>query len=146
MDNEETMFDWSVYGALIRRARMDLGYRKAEEFSRSIYRRTRVKVSRDTLYKVEQGRQVPDAIQFMAINMALSGDPFYRKLTGMCMSSEWAKIAEHGQTYIPNDWKVENLEDEGFVPEQFASEEDYAGLVEDRPWLYTDHRTFHDEY
>lgn len=146
LEDKLPVFDWSMYGALVRNARMRLGYRRAEDFSKSIYRRTRGVVSRDTLYKIEQGRQKPDAEQFMALNMALSGNPFYPGITEKCMSPEWYGIMTNGSQHIPNDWKVENLEDEGLAPEQIQGGAELSDAVEDVEWLYTDHRTYHDEY
>ena len=104
------MFDWSLYGMLVRKHRAKKGYKKAEAFSETIWRRTRVDVSRDTLYKIEQGRQVPSAEQFMAINMALFGAPFNDDLLHLCMSAEWRSIFNEEVDPIPHEWKLENTE------------------------------------
>lgn len=100
------LFDWKLYGLLMRKLRLDLGYRKAEDFSDSIWRRTRVKISRDTLYKIEQGRQIPDASQFMALNLALSKSLFNPEVAGMCTSQVWKSLAEGAD--VPEEWKKEN--------------------------------------
>ena len=68
------LFDWPLYGALVRHHRTKAGIKTAAAFSDAVYERTRAKVSRDSIYKIEQGRQVPDAMQFMAINLALFGE------------------------------------------------------------------------
>lgn len=104
------MFDWSLYGMLVRKHRAEKGYKKAEAFSETIWRRTRVDISRDTLYKIEQGRQVPNAEQFMAINMALFGAPINDDLLHLCMSAEWRSISNEEADPIPHEWKLENTE------------------------------------
>lgn len=100
-------FDWALYGMLLRKKRLDLGFRKAEEFAASIWRRTRVRISRDTLYKIEQGKQIPDAEQFMAINLALSQVLFDTQTADLCLSPEWRGIVG---SCIPETWKEENAE------------------------------------
>lgn len=104
------MFDWSLYGMLVRKHRVEKGYKKAEAFSETIWRRTRVDISRDTLYKIEQGRQIPNAEQFMAINMALFGAPINEELLQLCMSTEWRSISNEEVDTIPDEWKLENTE------------------------------------
>ena len=104
------MFGWSLYGMLVRKHRADKGYKKAEAFSETIWRRTRVDISRDTLYKIEQGRQIPNAEQFMAINMALFGAPINDDLLHLCMSAEWRSISNEEVDLIPHEWKLENTE------------------------------------
>lgn len=104
------MFDWSLYGMLVRKHRAEKGYKKAEAFSETIWRRTRVDISRDTLYKIEQGRQIPNAEQFMAINMALFGAPINEGLLHLCMSTEWRSISNEEADPIPHEWKLENTQ------------------------------------
>lgn len=134
-DDIEPMFDWALYGALVRKERIRLGYRRAEDFAASIWRRTRVDVSRDTLYKVEQGRQVPDALQFMAINMALGFDPFFGRVVDMCISSEW-RIASEARD-IPEKWKVINfINAEAKGGARFESASDAAEACRDLPELF----------
>ena len=155
-------FDWSLYGTLIRKRRIDLGYKKAEAFTQSIWRRTRVAISRDTLYKIEQGRQTPDATQFMAINIALGGDPFFPWATSLCLSVEWREIREAFKNgsppddslacyeepvspscpYVPYHWRRDNAEEAAMShPECFASEKylslgDIICRVNDSPSLF----------
>lgn len=102
------LFDWKLYGLLIRKARQDLGFTKAEEFAESILRRTHTRISRDTLYKIEQGRQVPDANQFMALNLAVGKSLFNPETSGMCVSQTWKSLSDG--VGIPDEWKKENSE------------------------------------
>ncbi len=69
-------FDWAMYGACVRCRRRAAGCRTAADFSAMLYRRTRLEVSKDALYRIEQGRQQPTSEQFMAINLALFGRLF----------------------------------------------------------------------
>lgn len=104
------MFDWSLYGMLVRKYRADLGYKRAEEFSDTIWRRTRVRISRDAVYRIEQGKQTPSADQFMAINLALFGSPFGGDAIRLCMAKEWKQIMDGEVDVIPFAWKVENAQ------------------------------------
>lgn len=133
--NDFQQFDWALYGMVIRKRRLELGYKKAEHFARSVWRRTRFDISRDSLYKIEQGKQVPTGMQVLALNMSLFGSPFPEELFEICASRTWKKIArdvraasvENGSDYeavdmtqfVPGQWKKENfnqgLLDEGYV-------------------------------
>lgn len=108
-DDDVEVFDWSLYSALIRKARKDMGFKTAEAFSATIYRRTRVKISRDSIYKIEQGKQTPDAMQFMAINMVLYNEPFPGRIVTSCLCPEWVQIMNGGD--IPLSWKHGNYRD-----------------------------------
>lgn len=131
-------FDWSIYSVLVRNDRRAMGFRRAEDFSASIWRRTHYNVSQETIYKVEQGRQVPDAMQFIAINLALYGEPYPQRVVENCVCPEWRQIAAaHGD--IPRAWKVENFrkdageraDDPTLTPEELGREVgDAAGLFE----------------
>lgn len=134
-EDAEPAFDWQLYGLLVRKERIRIGYRRAEDFAASIWRRTRVEVSRDTLYKVEQGRQIPDALQFMAINMALGFDPFLGKVVDMCISSEWKGASSPDG--IPEKWKVTNfINAESKCGTKFESAEAAADACRDLPELF----------
>lgn len=156
LESEVEVFDWKLYGSLVRRVRMNLGYKKAEDFAASIWRRTRVKISRDTLYKIEQGRQVPDAAQFMAINLALSGTKFYPWITDLCTSPEWRGIEEASGDGtkevesvvldLPPLWKGDNLlkakrdspEFDMLIDVCDYGEGDMVPIVREYRWLFPD--------
>lgn len=101
----EELFDWTVFGALIRNKRKKKGYKTAEEFSRTIYNRTRFTISAETLYKIEGGKQVPNAMQLMAICMSVSWSPQIGNLFAVCASNEWNEVAAGA---LPDSWKREN--------------------------------------
>lgn len=135
---DTSLFDWSVYGALVRNARNRLGYKTAEAFSETIWFRTRVSVSSVSLYRIEQGRQVPDAMQFMGINMALFGAILPDALIDPCISRDWHEITSAftsredvtpSAPYIPEAWRRQNCE-----VAQNAETEGY--LIEDKDTLF----------
>lgn len=146
MDNDEPMmFDTELYGLLIRKKRIDSGYRRAEDFAKSVYRRTRVRITRDMLYKIEQGRQTPDCVQFMAINLALTGKLFPNELIRLCTSREWSVIDEAGNpTSIPFRWKLENAqqvrqENENVLPPDITVHcKEFDECSKDYPILFAD--------
>ena len=138
-------FNWPLYGMLIRARRIQLGYRKAEHFADSIYRRTRYAISRDSLYKIEQGRQVPDSMQFLAINLALYGELLPEELTRLCTGRNWADIAAHEYPYVPYEWAAENWADYQQCPDDDDVAEngrsssrptDIAAYTHDKPYLF----------
>ena len=124
-EEQNSLFDWSLYGALVKNARRKMGYKTAEAFSATIWRRTRYHISKDTLYKIEQGKQMPDAAQFMAISLVLEKSFYPASIGGICASIEWQGIA-NGEG-IPSVWKRENLaeacneEDEEFKLTEHAA-------------------------
>lgn len=111
-------FDWGKYGALVK-GRRKCKASTADEFARLIFLRTRTKISRDALYRIEQGKQVPNAAQFMAINLALFGEALPSGRTGLqpCFSDEWFDYNKTGT--VPRNWRKENAshlyEERGFV-------------------------------
>lgn len=95
----EDLFDWTMFGSVIRITRRILGYRKASEFSDAIVDITGYSITADTLYKIESGKQAPSAMQLFAIMLALgvTADNFSSVVgdTMMaCSRGEWKKIAK----------------------------------------------------
>ena len=107
-DDSFDAFDWSLYSALVRKDRKDKGFKTAEAFSATIYRRTRVNISRDSVYKIEQGKQTPDALQFMAINIALYNEPMPHRITSLCFCPEWDQMIGYEGSF-PVEWAHENF-------------------------------------
>ena len=101
----EELFDWTVFGALIRNKRKKKGYKTAEEFSQTIYNRTRFNISAETLYKIEGGKQVPNAMQLMAICMSVNWSPQIGDLFSVCASNEWNEVASGA---VPESWRRQN--------------------------------------
>ena len=103
-------FDWVLYGAIVRSERGKAGCKTTADFSAMLYRRTRLEVSKDALYRIEQGRQQPTTEQFMAINLALFGELYPRfgsSVLDSCPSRKWAEYDRNEE--VPRDWKAENL-------------------------------------
>ncbi|MEA5020769.1 MAG: hypothetical protein VB027_10425 [Gordonibacter sp.] len=108
MESNE-LFDWSLYGALIRHGRVKAGCRNTGEFSELIERRTRFRISKDVLYRIEQNRQEPTAMQFVSINLALFFEvwPDFHGSIAPCLSKEWAEI--NSEYRMPKSWLEEDF-------------------------------------
>lgn len=65
------LFDWALFGEMVRYMRRRQGYYSASEFSDAISSRASVDISADTLYKIESGKQATSAMQFFAITITL---------------------------------------------------------------------------
>ena len=127
--------DWGLYGMMVRRERTRAGFKRAADFCHSVHRRTRVFISRDVLYKIEQGRQEPNGTQLAALNLSLFGEAFPSWLMPRLASSEWMEIEQAyregngdpiSRPYVPEEWARENLADvEEFVREFLAPEKGF---------------------
>ncbi len=132
-------FDWALYGMIVRKRRVELGYKKAEHFAASVWRRVRFEISRDSLYKIEQGKQVPTGMQVIALNMALFGQPFPEELFEICASRGWKKIARDTRAAIGSEGDYESIDMTRFVPEQWKEvnystellEKGYEEMIDD---------------
>lgn len=129
MEENTMQIDWTLYGAKCRKKRQDMGFRTAEAFAAEVFRRTRTHLTRDILYKIEQGRQEPSALEFIGLNLSLWGDPFPVIALYECLSPELARVLsayearqdkEKGELYyahseirpwVPNSWRVDNARD-----------------------------------
>ncbi len=119
MKNPIEVIDWNVYGALVRNARMKSGFKKIEEFVNALWFRTRVKVGKDTLYKVEAGKQAPSVEVFFGINLVLFGTYLPERLFNISVCDEWKQISSKYDRdgfnsidpYVPHHWRYENLKD-----------------------------------
>lgn len=138
-DPQEKFEPWEnqLYGALVMNERKKRGFSTAQAFSDAIYRRTRVRIGRDTLYKIEQGRQTPDIRQFFAINIALYHNPFAPKVTTPCICSEWMNIATN-EGEIPMSWRKGNTLDlEEATGDKYSTGIEAARAANDDPKLFT---------
>lgn len=119
VEQSEPQFDWELFGMIVRKTRQRMGYKKAEVFCESVYRRARVNISPVTYYRIERAEQEPTAVQLFGICMALFGEPFPQKVFNACASEEWRSIeSSHlyadtqlftpGDYEIPQVWKYEN--------------------------------------
>lgn len=106
-DLPRELFNWTVYLALVKERRLQLGYRDAKAFARTIYLRTRVSIPGETYYKIERGKQPLKAMQFMALNIALWGKPWPEKVMNTCMGESWKLITGDEETRN-GDWIAEN--------------------------------------
>lgn len=65
---------WCDFGYSIRRARRKRGYRKARDFTAEMEERAGIAISPDTLYKIEEGKQIPRLDVALAILETLDGE------------------------------------------------------------------------
>lgn len=73
MDAKEPseIIDFGLLGALIRHKRQQSGFRRAEDFAKVVTELVGYPVSKETLYKVESGRQRPSLDLYVSIMRAL---------------------------------------------------------------------------
>ena len=102
-----TLFNWSLYGAMVHHLRKRKGIKNIADFSRTIYRFTHCEVNKDVLARIEQGRQVPTATQFMALNLFLFGKIWAEKrkvLLDPSRSSWWRgspeRVSDDGRKFV----------------------------------------------
>ena len=108
-DEKLELFDWELYGMLVRNRRKKMGYKDADLFSQTLYRRVRLQISRDAIYKIETAKQEPTTTQFMGINLALWGEVIPSEITSFCMIDQWkTMVDEPKHPYIPDEWVEEN--------------------------------------
>ena len=69
------MLSLSQYGALLRQKRVEVGYRKAEEFISDLLK-VGCDISVSALYRMERGEQMPPLDFALASNLLLFGDAF----------------------------------------------------------------------
>ena len=74
------LINHELLGAVLRIERKRKGYTKAEELSKAINACTGLKISQETIYKIEQGKQKASLDQLAAICAALYGEPFPESL------------------------------------------------------------------
>ena len=105
-ENEE-LFDWHLFGAMLRNRRLKMGYKKASAFSETIYNRTRLIITEQQLYKIESGRRVPTGMELVAIAVTVGRGAFLQMLS-TCSCDEWSGEWENGE--VPKHWRIENSE------------------------------------
>lgn len=155
------LFDWSLFGALIRHERTKAGCRNTGEFSELVERRTHFKISKDVLYRIEQNRQEPTAMQFVSINLALFREVWPDLFGDLnpCMSKEWREIDYEKRmpiAWLKQDFNEYRKSDDGMhefiskdgkscvdVSELVGLDEDYMGnlfkFLEDTYTVELDH-------
>lgn len=70
----ELLFDTALFGLLIRRERMNQGFGSLDAFSDEIERVTGMEIPRDTLTRIEGGKQEAKMTQYIAIMLTLYGN------------------------------------------------------------------------
>lgn len=93
----ENSIDRELFGMLVRRNRLNLGYRKAEEFVKIMEKVTGYALSRDGLYRIETGKSTPTIDFIIAFNIMMGKPAFDSTLLDMCLPNEWRNMSEAGQ-------------------------------------------------
>lgn len=114
----ESSIDTGLLGALIRHERQSQGYTTAEEFAAAITTMTGYKVSKETIYKVESGKQEPKLSLFIAIKFLLFTSDF-----DVALPRYWRESIESHHDgsvdYYPDGTSVSNIPS---IAQQNASE------------------------
>lgn len=82
-------FEKAMYGALLRQKRIEIGYRKAENFVADL-EAIGYKMSRAALYRIERGEQEPTASFLVASSILLYGETLCSDLINPCIPQGWA--------------------------------------------------------
>ncbi|EEA90689.1 helix-turn-helix domain-containing protein [Collinsella stercoris] len=90
--NDREIIDFGLLGALIRHKRQQAGFRRAEDLAAVITELVGYPVSKETLYKVESGRQKPSLELYVSIMRALEPDGDYKfdGLVDMALPNSWS--------------------------------------------------------
>lgn len=83
--------DLGLLGALIRHARVEVGFKTAEDFAAAITEAGGYPVSKETIYKIEGGKQEPKLGLYLAMRRVLHPyeEPLYDKLMGPAIGTDW---------------------------------------------------------
>ena len=99
-----------------------------------------MKISADTLYKIERGARTPSAEQFMALNMVAFGAINVYEDIQSCLSDEWEFIScSDNCESIPEEWKSENAEvvrEEHNMPDEPVDGFKFYKAAQDWPELF----------
>lgn len=88
--DNRTTFDCRMYGALLRHKRMEVGYRKADDFVADL-KEIGYFISRAALYRVERGEQEPPIGFIAASNLVLFGSIRSVELIEPCVPQGWCE-------------------------------------------------------
>lgn len=91
MDKSQRSIDLGLLGALIRHARSEAGFKTAEVFADAITAVVGYPVSKETIYKIESGKQEPKLSLYLAIKRALYPytNPKFDKILEVSVCDDW---------------------------------------------------------
>ena len=92
----EPTIDLFLFGAFIKRERLNLGYRKAEDFVYVMKTKTGYEISKDILYRIEKGKRIPDINFIAAFNIMLGRKPTDMTIVEACTPQEWKDLGDEG--------------------------------------------------
>lgn len=88
----EPTIDLFLYGALVKRARLNLGYRRGEDFVNAMKRVTGYEMSKDVLYRIENGKREPEVNFMIALNLMMGKIATDTEFIRMCIPQEWQEL------------------------------------------------------
>lgn len=88
----EPTIDLTLFGALLKRARLNLGYRRAEDFVDAMKKATGYDVSKDIVYRMESGKKEPSVNFIIALNIMMGNSLSDYSMVEMCVPKEWKDI------------------------------------------------------
>ena len=107
-------FDSALWGGIIKVKRKKLKLTSVSDFVEQIWLRTRVLITVNTYYKVEQGKQEPTLKQFMAINFIIFKSFFPPDdVMHLCLSGEWEQLEQlkdDNEQIVPDEWAKQNYD------------------------------------
>lgn len=91
MDKIQELLDLGLFGALIRHTRSEVGFKTAEEFANAITEVVGYPVSKETIYKIESGKQEPKLSLYIAMKRVLYPyvEPKLDKILEMSVCDDW---------------------------------------------------------
>ena len=129
---EKSLFDEDKWREVIKARRKELKIPNAAKFVEILWLKTRVKMQKNTYYKIEQGGQKTSLLQFFSINIVLFDDIVPPKnVMSTLLAPEWvevinrcysAKKAGASKAIVPFVWGINNFHtvyDEDKLPVEF---------------------------
>ena len=95
MGETENGINLKRLGSNLNSMRKEFGYKNTEEFSRALAEKAGFFVSKDTVYRIESGRQEPGVSYICAVGLTLYGNVFPPSFIDMfraCACENWVRI------------------------------------------------------
>ncbi len=93
-DDFAPTIDLELFGMLARRARLNLGYRRAEDFVQAMKDVTGFDISKASLYRIESGKMEPSINFLIALNIMRGNLLTDTDLVKMCIPKEWNDLQD----------------------------------------------------
>lgn len=110
-DIEENAIDKELFGMLVRRNRLNLGYRRAEDFVNIMEMITGYSISKDALYRIETGKATPTIDFLVAFNIMLGKPAFDTSIIEMCLPKSWSDLSGQEMPRTHTRYEYELMKD-----------------------------------